>query len=189
MPISQAEPAAPRKRGRPRTSAAPGAVQAVQPSMSQLAVQRKDNLDAFKQIGVAVSIFLKNYADAGAIAVHGDGLTTALAKQGDTNEKLGKILDYFGVIGPWSEVMTAALPLLLQIMVNHNQVPADAVHQFGVVPPDLLENKIKLEIQQQRLAMEQALKEQEQQLQDMHIEITAYTPPNGIREHASAQTG
>jgi hypothetical protein len=179
MAITKTQPSAPNKRRQPRTSSA----QPQQPNtsvMSELAQKRKDDMDGFLQLGVALCVFAKQYPDAGAIAMHGGQLTRALARRADQEEKLGKILDYLGVIGPYSEILAAALPLALQLAANHGRVPAEAVAQFGVVPPQMLETKVKLEIKQQQAKMLEELQAQEARVAEMQVETPSlFTPPNG----------
>lgn len=152
--------------------------------MTPDAKRRWDNMASFLQIGIAASVFTKNYADAGAIAMHGPDFTKALAKQADKNEKLAKLLDYLGAIGPYSEILGAGLPLVLQIMANHKRVPAEAVANFGVVPPRMLETKVRLEIKQQEAELMQQLKDQEQQIEQMNI--TLFDPSSLTHPDAAA---
>lgn len=148
--------------------------------MSELAQKRKNDMDGFLQIGVALCVFTKQYPDAGAIAMHGGQLTAALARRADQEEKLGKILDYLGVIGPYSEILSAALPLMLQLAANHGRVPPEAVAQFGVVPPQMLETQVKLEIAARQAEMMEELKAREAKLAEQGINVASvFTPPNG----------
>lgn len=177
MAITKSQTTAPKRRGTPRQSSANPVQTSV---MSELAQKRKNDMDGFLQIGVALCVFAKQYPDAGAIALHGGQLTAALARRADQEERLGKILDYLGVIGPYSEILSAALPLMLQLAANHGRVPAEAVAQFGVVPPKMLETRVKLEIAQQQAAMMEELKAQEAKLEEQGISLgQVFTPPNG----------
>lgn len=172
MPISKSETTTPRRRrvGRPSGAQLPQA----EPELSETAKRRMDSLNDFLGLGVAGAIFLKQYADAGAIGMHGPRITKAIAKQGDKNDRVGAILDYFSVVGPYSELIAAALPLALQIAVNHNRVTVEAAANFGVVSPGVLEAKIKLDMKQQEAAILQALQQQEAEIAQMNI---AFAPP------------
>lgn len=187
MPVTKSETTAPRKHTKRASSATPqGTVTTVQP-MSPDAQRRFADMDSFIKLGVAVAVFTKNHADAGAIAMHGPGFTKALAKQADTNEQIARILDMLGAIGPYSELIGAALPLVMQILVNHERIPVEAAQNFGVVHPRVLEKKVKLEIQAAELAVMQQLEQQEQELERMQVVYQPSSANGDVR--ASSQTG
>jgi hypothetical protein len=98
------------------------------------------------------------YADAGAIGIHGPKLVRETVGLARSNEPLGHVLDMVSQAGPYTGIIFAALPLLGQLAVNHGRIPAEkAAGIQGVVSPQILENKMKAELAEMEL---QALQEQ-----------------------------
>ena len=188
MPVTKAQTTGPKRHTARRSTAdtQPQQNANLVVPLSADAKRRFEDMDAFIKVGVAVAVFTKNHADAGAIAMHGPGFTRALAKQADTNEQIAKILDMLGAIGPYSELVGAALPLVMQILVNHDRVPAEAVQNFGVVSPKVLESKVKLELKSAELQLMQQLQQQEQQIADMQV---VYNPSSNGGVGASQAAG
>lgn len=75
-------------------------------------------------------------ADAAAVVVHGPPLVDALAETAATNERLAALLDRIAQVGPYGLVVTAAVPMVMQIMCNHRLMPPNP--ELGVLSPDQL---------------------------------------------------
>jgi hypothetical protein len=78
-------------------------------------------------------------ADAATIPRHWPNVAGEIAELAETNEGVAKGIDYLMTVGPYAGILTAALPMVLQIMANHKRVPAAGLAHAGVVPPEALE--------------------------------------------------
>lgn len=168
MPL-HAAPAAPSAPAR-RTGRASSSVSR---ETSGVSLRDRNREEGLTGIGQAVSMFLLmrgEYADAGAIGIHGPKLvheTVALAR---SNEPVGRVLDMLSQAGPYTGLIFAALPLVAQLAVNHGRIPADkAAGIQGVVSAEVLENKMKAELATMELAALQEQQEAERALSDLRI--------------------
>jgi len=82
-------------------------------------------------------------ADAVTIAVHGPPLFAAVADAAVDDERLAAVLDKVTVMsGPYAKIFAAAIPFILQIVINHAgvNVPAEVTAATGVMSrADLIE--------------------------------------------------
>lgn len=74
-------------------------------------------------------------ADAAAIMVHTPGIAEALNNLAAVKPEVAAVLDRLMTAGPYGEIMMAVVPLVVQILCNHNRVPAG---MLGSVPADEL---------------------------------------------------
>jgi hypothetical protein len=130
-----------RKPSSPARKTAPAAKPAPLPPPS-----RETELTGYLQVGSLVCVMKGWYADAGALSVHGPAFVHELADMAEHDEKVAKIVDYFVTAGPYSKLLAAALPLILQFGVNHGRISADAAGSGGIVPPETLEARVKADI-------------------------------------------
>ena len=100
-------------------------------------------------------------ADAGAIQMHGPKISAELAQLAAQHEGVGKVIDYICAAGPYTGIITAALPLTVQLMVNHKMIDHTKVALEGIMAPDLLEKKVKNDLMAAEKEMRLALAEQE----------------------------
>lgn len=126
----------------PRTSAAKSAAPA---GSSRLAAREEAANGIFQLAGFACIVF-KQYADAGAIGNHSAAISHEAAKLAETNEGVGKALDYLMEAGPYAGLVTAMLPLAMQLAANHNMIKAEYVSGAGVVSPDALTAQVKADM-------------------------------------------
>ena len=54
--------------------------------------------------------------------------------------RLARLLDRISAVGPYGLVVTAAMPLVFQILANHRVMPPN--RELGVLPPDELLNRL-----------------------------------------------
>jgi hypothetical protein len=145
MPVGQ--PAAPADLGK-------RASQARQPSLSSankiaaITEAREEGLQGIAQIATAILILTKNYPDAGAVDMHAEPISHEIALLASENEKIGSIVDRITALGPYAGLLTAVMPLAMQILVNHDRIQADAAGLFGgkVMSKDALAAKVKADI-------------------------------------------
>src|SRR5215469_197856 len=124
MPITSSPP--PVRTG--SASRAPSAARAPKKSMTE---QREEALNGFGQLAQAPLIALRQYADVGAISIHWPNISREVAGLAETQEQVARLVDPLIRIGPFTGLIAAVLPMILQIGVNHNKVPAGAM---GTVP-------------------------------------------------------
>lgn len=100
-------------------------------------------------------LMLGQVPDAAAVATHSPGISLEAARLAEDNESIAKIVDFVAGVGPYAALMTATLPLLLQIGVNHGKVPmVPMLHQMGIKPPAILEAEMRAKAAQQLAEME-----------------------------------
>ncbi len=73
-------------------------------------------------------------ADAAAVAVHQGPVALALGDMAMDNAAFAAVLDKVAVAGPYAALITALIPMGLQILVNHKggPVPEEMTATFGV---------------------------------------------------------
>lgn len=131
-------PAPPPKRGSKETKPAaprPG-------SMAAKTAEREEAVNGLFQLGAATCMLLRQPADGAAVAEHGPKIAHETAVIAETNASFAKTIDYITAVGPYAGLMTACLPLILQILANHGKVPAEPLAQFGIVTPATLTAKM-----------------------------------------------
>lgn len=146
MPIGAPKPPDDKKR-----TGTPGnrtANQAKTVGASAVTEAREDGLLGIAQIGTALLILTKNYADAGAVDMHGQPIAHEVALMAEDNEKLGNIVDRLCAMGPYAGLLTAVMPLAMQILVNHDRINPSAAGLFGgqVMSKEALSAKVSADI-------------------------------------------
>jgi len=122
---------------------------------------RSQGVNLFGQLACIPMMFLGQVRDAAAIAHHWPNVADETAKLAETNAQVAKIADYLCAVGPLAGIITASIPLALQIMVNHNKLPmSPALMQFGVVDGETLEMQAKAEAARQQAEMQRQMMEQ-----------------------------
>lgn len=126
-----------------------------------------------------------NYADAAAIGAHAENISHEIVELADVNESVAKAIDFLLTAGPYAGLVTACLPLVLQIMANHNRIPENTP---GVTPPSLMKMQFEVQLKQQKLAMQQQaseLAEMARRLEEADQAQTAsqngQTPQNAVQ--------
>jgi hypothetical protein len=161
VPIDTA-PAAPRAPAAKRTTAV---ARPARPADKTAA--RKENLDGVGKIVSLICVMRGQYADAGAIAQHGPGITTEVASLAESNEKIASWVDYLSEAGPYMGVAVVALPLLMQLLVNHGRMDVDKLPaDSGIIEPALLERKVKADMMAARKAMQDQIEASERASQN-----------------------
>jgi hypothetical protein len=158
MAIEKTRPAAP-----PRKST----VTTTKPSVGDAKHRkRKEGLQSVQQATGLALMALKQPADAAALGEHGEPIIDELVKLGDTDDQIGKALDYLTKTGPYSALVMACLPLAMQIAVNHGRMKPNALMP-GVVSRETLEARAKAGMAQ---AQAEALDEQ-RKAEDAYREV------------------
>lgn len=184
MPINMdAAVKAPPRKNAPRKAATPAAsAPAVQTkSVTEL---REEGLNGLGQIVQLVCIGTKQHADAAAIGMHFPPLARETAKLAETNERVGGAIDYLVKIGPYTALITAAMPLVLQLLANHKIVDAGSLMGQGVVPPEILESQMRAQVAAMQMQAQRQNAEALREARELEAEYANYmateTPsPNG----------
>lgn len=148
--------APPARRGRP-----PGSTNKARtdtpPQPSQLEV-RTVGLMGLGQLAQGGLMISKQYADAAAIGMHWQGIAVEVAKLSETQPAIAGVVDTIIQAGPYAALITAVMPLAMQLAVNHGLIPMSA-GLTGVIPPDIL----KTQMESQMLQMQADAMRQQQQ--------------------------
>jgi hypothetical protein len=110
---------------------------------------REEAANGLFQLAGFGCVVARQYADAGAINMHGAKIAHELAVLSEQSEPIAKGLDYIMEAGPYAGLIVAVMPLALQIMANHGLIKAELVAGGGVVPPQALESQVKAEMAKQ----------------------------------------
>jgi hypothetical protein len=112
---------------------------------------REQGLLGLGQIGQAICMMREWFADAGAIQIHWPNVARETASLADQDERVGKTIDYLISAGPYAGLLTAALPLAMQIAANHGRLDANAASGLGgVMPKEMLEARVKADMEKAR---------------------------------------
>jgi hypothetical protein len=149
MPIDMsAAVKAPPRKATPRKSAAttPAKVSSgPQKTQNEL---REEGLNGLAQLIQLGCIAGKQHADAAAIGMHFPPLAKEVANLADSYDQVAAPIDFLIKFGPFSAVIAAGMPLVLQVLANHKIVDAGALAGQGVVPPEVLESQMRAQVAQ-----------------------------------------
>src|SRR5256885_12008189 len=109
---------------------------------------RQEALNGVLQVGQLAALTFGQFSDAGAIGMHGPKLVSETVALAESNSKVASKVDLLIEIGPYAGIVAAAIPFLAQLFVNHGMVKAEMFANAGVVPPEQLEQEMKLTIMQ-----------------------------------------
>ena len=170
MPVNISADAGAPPRKAPRASSAGNSAASKKTAANEVA------LNGIAQIAGFALIMGGQYADAGAVGQHMPGIAHEVAVLADSNERVANAIGYLTEVGPYAGLMTAVMPLALQILANHNRIPADKVAAAGVVSPATLEAHVRTEMAQaEAFAMAQQ-REAEDQLARLQAEQNHVAP-------------
>lgn len=131
---------------------------------TKLAASRIEALNGIGQLAQAGLVATGNLADAAAVDNHWPAISKEVSNLADSNEKVAAVVDRLSAVGPYTGLLMAVLPFAAQILVNHKRMPAGAM---GTVSGELLEARMKLEIQQMELQIQRQQAEMERELMIM----------------------
>lgn len=127
--------------------------------------EREQAVAGLFQIASAICVATGQLADAGAINMHGAAVSHETAVLASRYDKVGAVLDGLAQVGPFTAILTAAMPLFIQIAANHNRISPDKAVAFGGKHPSILEGQMRLEMRRQQLEYERMV-QAEQALMD-----------------------
>jgi hypothetical protein len=103
------------------------------------------SLGQFAQLPLMIT---KQYADVGAIELHWPKVSAEIANLAATNEQVAKIVDPMMQVGPYAGLITAVMPMLVQVLVNHGRVTPGAA---GSVSPTTLSSQVEASLAETEL--------------------------------------
>jgi len=137
---------APDKKTTANTSST-GAKRVTTQASNAKTASRAEAIDGLFQIAGTALVVSKQYADAGAISIHKDAISLEAAKVADENEKFGALLDRLTAVGPYAGLLTAVLPLAMQLAANHGRIdPVKAGGLMGIQSPEALALQVEAEM-------------------------------------------
>lgn len=140
------------------------------PKESTLTKDRAEALTSLGQFAQVPLIATKQFADAGAVSMYWPGVATELAKLAETQPAIAKLVDPLMQVGPYSAIIMAVLPFVLQIGVNHKMVSPGAM---GTVPATTLSSQVEASLARQELEALTIQRDAEKEAAEMRAEIAA----------------
>jgi len=113
------------------------------PRTDKLQASREEALTGLGQLAYIPLLATKQYADAGALDMHGPGISREIAILAAREERVAKIVDPLLMVGPYAALVAAVLPLAMQLAVNHGRVDAGPMN---TVPASALESRVKTQL-------------------------------------------
>ena len=151
----------------PATSARKTPVKAVTPK-KPIAEQRREALEGFGQLAQAPLIAFRQLSDAATIGIHWPHVAREVASLADSQEVIAKFIDPLIKVGPYTGLVTAVLPMVMQFAVNHGRVAAGAM---GTVPANSLAAQMEASLAAVEIESLRAQLEAEKAAQSMRDEI------------------
>ena len=163
MPITNAAPALNRTKNVSSTASKA-------PKESTVTKDRAEALTSLGQCAQVPLIATKQFADAGAVSLYWPGVATEVAKLAESQPAIAKLIDPLMQVGPYSALIMAVLPFVLQIGVNHKMVAAGAM---GTVPATSLSSQVEASLARQELEALTIQRDAEKEAAEMRAEIAA----------------
>lgn len=177
MPIDMRTVPPPKKAG---TRSAARTTVANDTPIETMADRRTKGLNGFGQLVQGGFLMFGQYADAATIGQHFPPLAREIANIADSNDYIAKGVDILIEVGPYTGLIAAALPMVLQFMANHRMIDASRMLGQGVVPPEVLDAQMRARVTQMQaeamMAQKQALKaaqEAQKAMDEMYAEAQA----------------
>ena len=136
--------------------------------VSNVEADRTKALAGLGQLAQVPLLATKQYADAGAVSLYWPNVAKEIAVLADTNEQVAKLIDPLIQVGPYTALIAAVLPFVMQIAVNHKLVAAGAM---GTVPGESLAAQIETAMVQQELEALRTQRDAEKAAQALRQEI------------------
>lgn len=84
---------------------------------------------------IAAPLMIVAPEDAWALTQHAPNIVEALQVTSEVSPGLAGLLDRILSVGPWGLVITASLPLLVQVAANHKLIPGMVADALGAEDP------------------------------------------------------
>lgn len=161
MPVVASTPP-PSKNAKPQ--AAP------RPAKADVTRARAEALAGLGQIAQVPLIAARQTADAGAVAMHWPKVSQELAELAAKDDRVAKLIDPLMQAGPYAGLITAVLPLIMQLCVNHGIAQAGVM---GTVPAATLASQMDTALAQAHLEALTVQRDAEEQARKLREEISS----------------
>lgn len=146
--ITGADPDAPFGRfqnGKPRKTPpkGPSAPKASREYKSKTKTDYRPGIMGLAQMGAFVASFFSPL-DAVAVTDHAPNIANAVQVTADNDPKFAAAMDRILAAGPYAALISATVPMVMQILHNHDKVPGEVVKATG--------GRTKAEVTQELLA-------------------------------------
>lgn len=168
MPIGQPRPPADKGQPKSRTTATTKTVASAAKTES-----REENLVGLAGIATGVLIITKNYADAGAVDMHAAPIAHEVAVLAENDDRIANIVDRLTAVGPYAALLTAVMPLALQILVNHDRIKPSAAGLMGgkVMSKEALSAKVEADILKAQAAFMREAREAQEEAREAQANL------------------
>lgn len=139
---------------------------------------RQEALNGVLQVGQLACLTFGQFSDAGAIGMHGPRLVNEVVSLAEQNSKVASKVDLLLEVGPYAGIVAAAIPFLAQLFVNHGIVKAESFANAGVVPPEQLDQEMKLTIMRRQMETARAQAEMEEEIKRAMAEMNGDVSAN-----------
>lgn len=102
--------------------------------------ERTDALTGLGQLAQVPLIATKQYADAGAVGLHWPQVAKEIATLAESEPRIAQLIDPLIKVGPYTGLVAAILPFILQVGVNHGRIQPGVM---GTVPGTTLDAQIQ----------------------------------------------
>ena len=157
----------PPPKGMSNVSSAGGTAKRSTPKVTQEREELVAQLGMFAQVPL---IATRQFADAGAIALHWPGVAKEVARLAETQEPIARLIDPLLQVGPYAGLIAAVLPLAMQLAVNHGRIKPGSM---GTVPAVSLSSQVETAMAQQELASMRAQLDAEREANQAKEDIQA----------------
>jgi hypothetical protein len=141
--------------------------------------KRTEAVGGLFQLAQYGCIAFGQFADAGALGMHGPNMAKEIVALADENSKVASKVDLLIEIGPYAGIVAAGLPFILQILVNHGILQAERCANAGVVTPQTLDSQMKTQMMRQAMEAMQEQQRIEEEMRAMEEEMQARMQANG----------
>ena len=129
--------------------------------------EREQAVAGLFQIASAICLATGQLHDAGAINLHGPAIAHESAVLSTRYEKVGAVLDGLAQVGPFTAILAATMPLIIQIAANHNRIAPEKAVAFGGKHPSILEGQMRMEMRRQQMEYEQMMRSEQAMMDDI----------------------
>lgn len=109
----------------------------------------------------------EQYADAGAIALHGMALSNELANLAEDNKSVADAIDKLSQASPYAGLVMVFFRLGSQLAANHGLIKAEKAQALGGKEPQTLAQETKAKVKADAIAQARQAREMEREAAEM----------------------
>lgn len=141
--------------------------------------ERARGLEGIGQLVSAGFLFARQPADAITVNKYWPAISLETARLAEDNPQLASQVDKLIVVGPYTAIIEAALPMFLQLAVNHGKLDATSVESLGVVSRKTMMAKAQVAIMQAEV---EAMREQVEMERERALALQEYQEMRDMTE-------